>query len=323
MKREILMVLLAAALQAVPAQAQQEVVTIDQSPPLVGRTAAAQRFADYLNINQAQVSLPLTLTFYNGADKAPGFSWLRVSIGGRPSYTEKDFRGGKVFSDNVTGDIGAGATQILINAGGPLGATVQWALTTPKPVLSKATPDPIPTGQTLTLQGSNFGRILSMNAVTIDNKPVDVVSATDSSLQVKIPNDAKGGKAEVLLTVAGMKTEPLKITIQSKPEVTSVNMFSAPPGQPLVISGKNFSAKATDNKVTIGDYAADVTSASPTSLTVTIPMALDPVQPVWGLPVVVTTGGVKSNDDVTVNVQQRVIETDSQSPVAAPGGPFF
>src|SRR5262249_26897490 len=92
MKRKILMVLFAVALQAAPVQAQQEVVTIDQSPALVGRTNAAQRFADYLNLAQGQDKLPLTLTFYNGTDTAPGFAWLRVSIGGRPAYTEKDFK---------------------------------------------------------------------------------------------------------------------------------------------------------------------------------------------------------------------------------------
>jgi len=323
MKRKILMVLFAVALQAAPVQAQQEVVTIDHSPALVGRTNAAQRFADYLNLAQGQDKLPLTLTFYNGTDTAPGFAWLRVSIGGRPAYTEKDFKGGRVFADNVSGDIGPGATQIVIDAGGRIGSTVQWVLTTPKPVLTKAQPDKVPTGQAFTLQGKNFCRVANVNVVTIDKKPAQVVSATDTDLQVKVPNDAKGGKAEVLVAVAGMKTEPLTITIQPKPEVTSVNMFSAPPGQPLVISGKNFSPKAAENKVQIGDYPAEVTQASPTSLTVTIPLALDPIQPVWGLPVVVETNTIKSNDNVTVNVQMRVIENDSQSPVAAPAGPFY
>src|SRR4030095_5174454 len=103
MKRKILMALFSVALQAAPARAQQDVATLDKSSPMVAKSTAAQRFADYINLDQGQVRLPLTLTFYNGTDKAPGFSWLRVSIGGRPAYTERDFRGGKVFADKPYG----------------------------------------------------------------------------------------------------------------------------------------------------------------------------------------------------------------------------
>lgn len=318
MKRKIFMAVCAVALLAAPVRAQTEVVTIDQSAPLVAKSQAAQQFADYINIKPGQEWLPLTLTFYNGSEKNPGFTWLRVSIGGRPAYTEKDFRGGKTFSDDLTRDLGSGATQVVVQAGGPVGATLQWALTTPKPILTKAKPDKTPTGQSITLEGSNFSPTPALNVVTMEGKPVAVVSATTTSLEVKVPDDAKVGKNEVLVTVVGMKTDPVTVTVQPKPEVTGVSMISAPPGQPLVISGKNFSSKPQDNKVVIGDYAADITAASPTSLTVTIPLALDPIQPVWELPVVVETNGVKSNDDVTVNVQNRVIETDSESP----SGPF-
>lgn len=323
MKRKIFMAVGALALLAAPVQAQTELVTIDASAPMVAKSEGAQRFADFLNLKPGQEKLPLTLTFYNGPEGKPGFTWVRVSIGGRPAYTEKDFRGGKTFSDDLTRDLGVGPTQVAVQAGGPAGATFQWVLTTPKPTLTKANPDKSPTGQNIALEGSNFSTIPNLNVVTFEGKPATVVSATTSSLQVKVPDDAKAGKNEVLVTVVDMKAGPVTVTVQPKPEVSGVNMFSAPPGQPLVISGKNFSPNARENKVSIGDYSADVTAASPTSLTVTIPLALDPIQPAWGLAVVVETNGVKSNDDVTVNVQNRVIESGSESPVGTPRGPFY
>jgi hypothetical protein len=179
-------------------------------------------------------------------------------------------------------------------------------------------PDKASTGQTINLSGSNFSAVANYNTVTVGGKTVELVSAKPNSLEVKIPDDAKAGKNEVVVSVLGLKTEPVSITVLLKPKVTGLNLFSAPPGQPVVISGQNFSPNARENKVTIGDFPAQITEASPSSLTAIIPEGLDPIQPAWYLPVVVEVNGIKSNDDVTLNVQNRYIESESVSPQ----GPF-
>jgi hypothetical protein len=319
MKGKIFVVLSAVALAAAPAgAADQKIAMLDESRPMVARSAAAQRFADYVDVKPGQEKLPLTLTFYNGTDKAPGFAWLRISIGGRPYFTEKDFKGGKVFSASMTGDLGTGSTQVLVNGAGPPGATLSWQLTTPAPTVDAVRPDKASTGQTINLSGSNFSAVANYNTVTVGGKTVELVSAKPNSLEVKIPDDAKAGKNEVVVSVLGLKTEPVSITVLLKPKVTGLNLFSAPPGQPVVISGQNFSPNARENKVTIGDFPAQITEASPSSLTAIIPEGLDPIQPAWYLPVVVEVNGIKSNDDVTLNVQNRYIESESVSPQ----GPF-
>jgi hypothetical protein len=86
-----------------------------------------------------------------------------------------------------------------------------------------------------------------------------------------------------------------------------LDLISAPPGQTLTITGKGFSAKSSDNVVMFGGVPAQVVSSSPTSITVTVP---EMYYPQWNVSVVVKIGGVSSNDNCKLNVQQRVIENE-------------
>lgn len=282
-------------------------ITIDQSIPNVAKSTQVQRFADYIDLKPGQEKLPLTLTFRNGGDKGPPFAWLRISIAGKPLYTEKDFKGDNVFSTPMTGEIGAGSSQILIQGAGPVGAILTWQLTAPTVTLSSVKPDKLPAGAKLTLNGNSFSSNPNGNVVSFEGKNGQVVSATDTVLVVTVPNDAKAGKNKVTVTVAGVTSQAKEITVLQKPQVTATDMVNAPPGTPIKIAGKNFSPVASENKVTIGGYAADVIDASENSLTVTVPMAMDEVNPSWEHKVVVEVNGVKSNDDVTFDLDQRLI----------------
>ena len=307
MKRKIVVLAYALLSLVGAASAADTLTTIDQSLPIVTKSVQQQRFADYIDLKPGQEKLPLTLTFHNGSDKAPKFNWLRISIAGEPLFTEKDFKGSRDFSTPMAGNIGAGSSQILIEGAGPVGATLSWQLTAPVVTLTSVKPDKVPTGAKLTLSGNNFNTNPGSNVVSLGDKTAQVISADPQSLVVLVPNDAKAGKNKVTVSVAGVKSEAKEVIVQPKPEVASTNMVNAPPGAPLTISGKNFSPTASENKVTIGGYAANVTEASETSLTVTVPIAMDEVNPSWEHKIIVEVNGVKSNDTVTFNLDQRLI----------------
>jgi len=57
------------------------------------------------------------------------------------------------------------------------------------------------------------------------------------------------------------------------PTISSISPLSGPVGSSVTLTGTNFSATATDNKVTFGGIATTVTAASSTSLTVIVPVS--------------------------------------------------
>jgi IPT/TIG domain len=93
--------------------------------------------------------------------------------------------------------------------------------------------------------------------------------------------------------------------------VMGCDFVATAPGQPVTISGKNFSKVASENVVTIGGESCSVTSASETSLLVTVSSSLGMSFPVWDAVVKVTVDGVESKgDNVKVNIGQRVIPNE-------------
>ena len=59
--------------------------------------------------------------------------------------------------------------------------------------------------------------------------------------------------------------------VQAQPKITSITPINAPVGAPVTITGSGFNASAGSNTVLFGSIKAPVTSASATSLTVTVP----------------------------------------------------
>jgi hypothetical protein len=73
------------------------------------------------------------------------------------------------------------------------------------------------------------------------------------------------------------------------PAITSLSRTSGPSGVPITISGANFGASQGTSKVTINSVTANITSWSPTSISVTVPNTASTGA------VVVTVGGQTSN----------------------------
>jgi len=288
---------------AAPAAAgDKKIYTVAESRPYQSKGNNIQHFVDYINLKAGQDRLPLKLTFTN-----TGFNSLSSSIAGYPVLDRKKVSGLATFDVDMTGNLGAGSSQVLIDAIGPAGCTLTWKLTAPKPTLKAAKPAEVGPGDTVTLDGSNFCPEARFNQVTVGGKSAPVQTASDKSLTIKIPEGLETGKQKVQVTVIGQKTIAIEISVSAPPELSGVSLNSAPPGQEIVITGKNFAKDMSKNKVTIGGAQAQIVSGDTNSLTIVIPDSLDAnMNPAYSVPIEVEVGKMKSKENVTIDIQSRV-----------------
>jgi hypothetical protein len=305
-----------AATTAAPAPASStKDILIQQSHPYVARNNQAQHFMDYINLAPGQERLPLTLVVTNGSDVSRNtsnsrYAWVRISIAGNRILWDNSFSQVADKQVDISGKLGPASDQIIIEAGGLPGATLSWKVTTPPVAINSSTPDKVGQGEKLTLQGQNFGPTPQDNVVTIGSKNVPVQEASPSALTLTVPEDISPGKVYVTVSVEGIKSAPHKVEVVQHvaPELSGLNIEEGPPGQPIVITGRNFGKSMGDVQVKFGDYVAGIDHASPDQLTVTVP----DMPYLWDVPVTVTVKGIKSKNSLPFNVYNRVINDRQQ-----------
>ncbi len=286
--------------------AARGVVTIGESSQYSTATNKPQRFIDYVEIKAEDATLPLTLNILNGNNISPGFNWVRVSLSGKTLFTQNNVLNKKEIPFSVTGLLSAGTSQIVVEAGGIPGSTMSWKLLAAQvaPTLQSGKPDKAGLGDTITLTGTHFGTKPSTNTVTFGGIKAQIKSVSgDTSLEVVVPANAAVGDNKVTVTTGGAASNAIVITIVAVPELDGLSLTSGPPGQDLTISGKNFSKKASENTVTIAGASAEITEASPTSLTVIIPEVYNPQ---YAVPVTVEVNGVKAKNSINFDIYNRV-----------------
>ncbi len=289
-----------------PAWSQQSVVTLDQSKLYVSPDNQVQNFNQSINLIKGQDKLQLTLTYYNGTATQPGFKWLRISSSTMSYLTEKQFDGQKSLSVDVTGDLGWGGNQLLIQAGGPKGAAFGWRLTTVQPKVISVYPATAEPGGTLTIKGTNFCSDPSGDSVTIGGQTAQCLSGNAQSIVVKVPDGLKTGDTEAQVKVGGLDAGTITLGINAAPILTGLSATYAPPGMPITIYGENLSPTPSNIKVTIGPFPCDINSATVNSITVTAPTGF--AGSPWGInqPVKVWIGGILSSSRLRVSVYNPI-----------------
>jgi RHS repeat-associated protein len=132
-------------------------------------------------------------------------------------------------------------------------------------------------GETVTISGTGFSTTASSDTVKFNGTAATVSAATALSLTVKVPTGATSGTVTVQTTTEGPVTSAQSFTVASSsaPSVTSLSASVVANGGSLTISGKNFETNIANDVVTINETRANVTSATSTSLTVTVPEATE------------------------------------------------
>jgi hypothetical protein len=273
-----------------------------QSRPLVATEGAWQIYSDYIRLAPGQDQRKLVLTFINGADGRPKLTDMRVDVGGQFFASLKDFDANGTLSRDVSGKLPAGRTLVAVEVYGPSGAWLRWTLTTPKVTIASVDPNPFTAITNLTIQGTNFSTRPHGNKVMIGNKTVKVTNATSSTLQLQLSPNLSGGEQDMVVSADSILSNPFKVNVMAAPVIKSVNLFSAPPGNPVTVYGKNFASSG--NVVMLGNLNAQVVSATANSITFIIP---NMNYPVYHLPVKVTSNGMQSKGHVYFNVDIRYI----------------
>lgn len=168
--------------------------------------------------------------------------------------------------------------------------------------LSGVKPQEACVGDRVTISGSGFNPNAYQNTVSFGSIGAQVLFVTPTSIDVKIPNSLPMGTNNITVVVGRDRSNPVPIKIFAYPEISGLSLSSVTPGSEFTISGKNFSPKASDNKVTVDGMPVQVTAASQNSLTVLVPETMSYR---LGVPVQVQIGNVKSKEQISIDVQLR------------------
>lgn len=183
---------------------------------------------------------------------------------------------------------------------------------TPPPVIERVEPTSGPPGTSVQIVGRFFR---SDQTVLLGETEVSVGTRLPNRLTVTIPSRATSGHFQIRLadgtTVQGPEFRVL--AAPPAPVVTSLAPDHAAPGAEVRILGEHFSARLTENTVTLGTLPVVVRTATPTELAVIVPTgaATGPFT------VAVTGAGQVASPSFTVDVGVQVASFEPV--VASPG----
>jgi len=129
-------------------------------------------------------------------------------------------------------------------------------------------------GSTVTIYGTAFSSTPSQNTVKFNGTAATVTSAAVTSLVVSIPSGATTGTVSVT-TSAGTATSTASFTVTTsgagQPTISSFTPSIGTPGTSVSISGTNFDTTTANDKVKFNIAPSRTSSATTTSLSVSVP----------------------------------------------------
>lgn len=141
------------------------------------------------------------------------------------------------------------------------------------PAIDKVTPKAAPVGTSVTITGQNFSATKSENTVTFNGTEATISSASQTKLEVTVPQGATTGVIKV--AVNGQTATGPTFTVTDKPvpqvKISSISPKQGPVGTTVTITGENFSSTKSESTVTFNGTKANLKSASKTKLVVTVP----------------------------------------------------
>jgi hypothetical protein len=238
--------------------------------------------------SSAGVTAPVTITGTNFGAAQNGSS---VTFNGTPALVS-DITNWSDTSITVKVPSGATSGNVAVTVGGvPSNGFALTVLATPS--ITNISPNSAAVTGSVTITGTSFGGTQNGSTVTFNGTQaaaLDVTSWSDTSITVKVPSGATSGN--VVVTVGGAPSNGFAFTVLPTATISNVSPSSAAITGPVTITGTNFGAAQNGSSVTFNGTPAlvsDITSWTPTSITVKVPANATSGN------VVVTVGGVASN----------------------------
>jgi RHS repeat-associated protein len=165
-------------------------------------------------------------------------------------------------------DPAQGAAKYGYDAAGNLTSITRQAVT----VVSIASfgPKSGPTGTTVTIYGTGFSATPSQNTVKFNGTTATVASASATQIVATVPGAATTGTISVTAP-GGSATSTGSFTVAAAPAITGLSTAVGTVGGTLTITGTGFDTTAANDVVLLSGLRAPVTTATATSLTLTIP----------------------------------------------------
>lgn len=168
---------------------------------------------------------------------------------------------------------GASNGKITVETGGnTVTSNTDFTLVYP-PTIANFSPQSAKASNIVTITGTNFDAIRTNNTVKFNGEVAIINSASNTELQVYVPNLATTGK--ITLEVNGFsQTTTTDFTIIPSPVMTDFSPKSGKEGNTVTITGKNFDTTPSNNLVKFNGTIATVTAATTTELQVTVPAGI-------------------------------------------------
>jgi hypothetical protein len=124
-------------------------------------------------------------------------------------------------------------------------------------------------GTVVTISGDNFSTAPEGNTVEFNGVAAVITSATATTIITKVPATATTGKIHLVADKKNV-TSVAEFIVVLPPVITSFSPASGPIGSEVIITGRNFSLNANQNKITIGEVPLIVSDPTLTSIKVMI-----------------------------------------------------
>jgi len=138
------------------------------------------------------------------------------------------------------------------------------------PTIQTFSPTQSRAGTVVTITGKQFAASAENNKVFFNDVAAMVLSATPTTLTVKVPHTAFTGKIKVVTADGAAQTLENYIIFQP-PTLTAISALDAVPGSVITLTGTHFSPDATLDTVIFNGLKASILEASETTLRVEVP----------------------------------------------------
>jgi trimeric autotransporter adhesin len=173
-----------------------------------------------------------------------------------------------------------------------------------------------PIGGQIRVVGEGFGATQNGGSVSFNGITASVISWTDTSINVDVPNGATTGP--VAVTAGGYTSNSVTFTVVPPPQIISLSPASGTltSSSTITINGSGFTNSSFAATVTIGGTYAQINSWSDTAIVVTSPSSWSDPQL---LPIQVNVSGVFPSNIVNFVVGNEPILSSISPSVLSPG----
>ena len=161
----------------------------------------------------------------------------------------------------------SGLLEVTVANNGTARAVAAFVVTRP-PTIVGFTPARLTVTQDVTVTGTGFGTTPALVEVSINGRPLQLLTLTDTQLTAKVPVGVASGRITVLVRMQGSALAATDLVVDALLSIASFTPQSGYVGTPVAIRGEGF---LPGSVVLFNGTTATPTALTTTSITVSVP----------------------------------------------------